>query len=62
MNPSDLIVLCALGLPIEQAVDLLKWYVAHDLEEVMHPSIFWWCNLRKNDVAEHYFNPIKEDL
>jgi hypothetical protein len=55
MNPSDLIVICALDLPIAQAVDLLQWYLYKDFEKLHHPSFFWWCKLRQHDVAKRYF-------
>jgi hypothetical protein len=57
MNPSDLIVLCALYLPIEQQIDILKWYCVADHEEVRHPSVRWWVTKHAPEVSNYLARP-----
>lgn len=53
MSPSDLIVLCALGLPMREARDLLVWYVSADPVVVLDASIQWWVHGHAKIVAEY---------
>lgn len=50
MNPSDLVVICAESVPINQAIDLMKWWAWHHPEEVTTPSVFWWGKKHADDI------------
>jgi len=52
MNPSDLIVICSLGLPMPYVRDLLQWYVQADPMCVQHPSLEWWYKNHAQIVIE----------
>jgi hypothetical protein len=51
MNPSDLIVICSLGLSIRECRDLLGWYVRAEPVVVMDESIQWWIKLNARDLS-----------
>ena len=51
MNPSDVIVLCAMELPIEQQIDLVKWYALSHHEEIEHPSLIWWIKKNADEIC-----------
>jgi len=54
MNPTDVVVICTLGLPISQALDLLSWYCLTNPNAIDHPSIDWWVRNFDSDVWAHY--------
>ena len=47
MNPYDVIVIAALGLPVRQAFDLLAWYTRPPSEDcrgfLQSNSFHWWA-------------------
>ena len=52
MNPSELIVICALGLPMNECRDLFQWYLNGDSMRVKDESIQWWIHNHAKIVAE----------
>lgn len=52
MHKADWVVLCALTLPLEDAIEFMAEQVREDVLTVQHPSFHWWAKRYARDVRE----------
>lgn len=53
MSEVDLVVIIAEGLPIEQAVDFLRWWFSTQrvLDPITHPSMDWYIHRHMSQIS-----------
>lgn len=61
MNPTDIIVIAAEGLPFECQLDLMKWWQTREPGQAakfgIHPSIRWWWDRHADELKDpHYLH------
>ena len=45
MDPTDALVIVAIGLPLQQQIDLVSWWFTQTgWGDIAHPSLVWWAD------------------